>query len=158
MGSTELRQILLKEMQTPAAQEQENRLRALQSVYSLVAREERKKAGRRRQGDLSSIKTARLLIKAVNAKGAAIKRYGSQGRTMVAQLESAELAIIDKYVPRQLTEDEVCQVIDQIIAQVAAQAEQDIPRVAKLARKTIGLGAEEKVILGLVKKRLKKSL
>lgn len=134
MRSTELRQILLREMQTPAVQEQENRLRALQSVHSLLAREERKKAGRRRKGDLSSIETARLLIKAVNAKGAAIKRYGSKGRTMVAQLESGELTIIDRYVPRQLTEDEFCQVINQIIAQVAAQAKQDIPRVAKLVR------------------------
>jgi hypothetical protein len=43
MRSTELRQLLLEEMQIATALKQENRLRALQSVHALVSRAERKK-------------------------------------------------------------------------------------------------------------------
>ena len=43
MRSTELKRLLLEEMQIATAPEENNRLRALQSVHALVSRAERKK-------------------------------------------------------------------------------------------------------------------
>jgi len=149
MRSTELRQLLLEEMQIATALKQENRLRALQSVHALVSRAERKK-----KRDLSSESTLKLLFKTIKTKKAAIKTYTSQGRTVLAKLESEELAIVNKYLPKQLTEDEICHVIDEIIAKVSAQDAADRLKMNRLAIEAIGAGAERKVVVRLVRQRL----
>lgn len=104
--------------------------------------------------DLSSESTLKLLFKTIKTKKAAIKTYTSQGRTVLAKLESEELAIVNKYLPNQLTEDEICHVIDEIIAKVSAQDAADRLKMNRLAIEAIGAGAERKVVVRLVRQRL----
>ena len=154
MESLNLRQRLSKDIQMAIAQQKQDRLRALRSVAALFAREERKK----KKTNLTDSETVRLLIKAASQKKVAIENYRKQGREVLVKIESDELAIIEEYLPRQLSEEEIRKVVDQIIVRVAAQGEQDIPKVARFAKEAIGLGARGKVILRSVSERLNNSL
>lgn len=154
MESLNLRQRLSKDIQMAIAQQKQDRLRALRSVAALFAREERKK----KKTNLTDSETVRLLIKAASQKKVAIENYRKQGREVLVKIESDELAIIEEYLPRQLSEEEIRKVVDQIIVRVAAQGEQDIPKVARFAKEAIGLGARGKVILRIVSERLNNSL
>lgn len=149
-----LRQRLAEAIQIAIVQQQKDRLRALRSVDALLAREERKN----KKANLTDSETVRLLIKTSSQKKVAIENYRKQGREVLVKIESDELAIIEEYLPRQLSEAEICKVVDQIIVKVAPQGEQDIPKVARLAREAIGLGARRKVILRIVSERLNNSL
>lgn len=154
MESLNLRQRLSKDMQMAIAQQQQDRLRALRSVAALLAREERKK----KKTNLTDSETVRLLIKTASQKKVTIENYRKQEREVLVKIESDELAIIEEYLPRQRSEEEIRKVVDQIIVRVAAQGEQDIPKVARLAKEAIGLGARGKVILRIVSERLHNSL
>lgn len=69
---------------------------------------------------------------------------------MLAKVESGELEILNKYLPRQLSEEEIYQVIHKTIAKHGT----DIAKIIRLVKEIIGAGAERKVIVRLVKKTL----
>jgi len=74
------------------------------------------------------------------------------------KIESDELALMQEYLPRQLSEREICEIVDRVIARIGAQSVQDVPRVARLAKAAAGLGARGRVILRIARERLNNSL
>lgn len=57
------------------------------------------------------------------------RAYEEGGRLDLAERERAEIAVIEEYLPRQLTEDEVTAAIDAAIAQIGAETIRDMGRV-----------------------------
>ena len=72
---------------------------------------------------------------------------------MVAQ-ESQELAIVEEYLPRQLSDEEVAAIIDEIIAQVGASSPKDMGKVMGPAMQQLKGKADGKKVQQLVKARL----
>lgn len=80
--------------------------------------------------------------------------YREKGREDLAAEESAQVAIIEEYLPKQLTEDELKAVVSDIIAQTGATSMKDMGKVMGVASKQLAGKAEGRAISDMVKKLL----
>ena len=80
--------------------------------------------------------------------------YTSQSRQDLAEEELAQVAVIEEYLPRQLSTDELKAELQAIIAQVGATTARDMGRVMGVATKALAGKAEGKAISTMVKELL----
>jgi hypothetical protein len=80
--------------------------------------------------------------------------YREQNRTELAEEEEAQLAIIETYLPKQLSEAEITEKVKAIIAQTGAEGMKDMGKVMGMANKEMAGMADGKTISGIVKQLL----
>nr|WP_295933096.1 GatB/YqeY domain-containing protein [uncultured Dyadobacter sp.] len=123
-------------------------LRALRAIKSLILLEETKGGG---SGELSADDELKLLTKAAKQRRESADIYKTQGRPDLLEKEEAELAVIEQFLPKQLTEDEVKVKLQEIIARVGAAGPADMGKVMGVATKELAGQAEGRVVSTLVK-------
>ncbi|MDR1883137.1 MAG: GatB/YqeY domain-containing protein [Prevotella sp.] len=108
-------------------------------------------------GDELSDETAiRILQKMAKQRRDSAAIYATQNRADLAENELAELAVIETYLPEQLSQDELDSKISEIIAQVGASSPADTGKVMGVATKALAGLAAGKAIAETVKKLLGK--
>jgi uncharacterized protein YqeY len=80
--------------------------------------------------------------------------FTTQNRPDLAEPELAQIAVIEKFLPAQLTEEEVEEIVAKIIAETGASGIASMGKVMGLASAQIGGQAEGKTISAIVKKLL----
>ena len=128
-----------------------DRLRALRALKSLILLEETKEGG---SGELKPEDEIKLLTKAVKQRKDSAEIYRTQGREDLLAVEQAEIAVIENYLPKQLTEDELKARLQDIIARVGASAPSDMGKVMGVATKELAGVAEGKAVSAMVKQLL----
>jgi gatB/yqey domain protein len=123
-------------------------LRAIKSAI-LLARTE---AGA--SEELSEADELKLLQKLVKQRKDSAALYTQQGRNDLAEPELAQMAVIEKFLPAQLSEAEVEEALKGIIAQVGATSPKDMGKVMGAATKQLAGKADGKLISDIVKKIL----
>ena len=123
-------------------------LRAIKSA-TLLARTE---AGA--SEELSEADELKLLQKLVKQRKDSAALYTQQGRNDLAEPELAQMAVIEKFLPAQLSEAEVEEALKGIIAQVGATSPKDMGKVMGAATKQLAGKADGKLISDIVKKLL----
>ena len=83
--------------------------------------------------------------------------YQQQNRTDLAQKEKEEIEIIEKFLPKQLSADELRSEVAAIITEVGASSPADMGKVMGAATKKLAGKADGKTISALVKELLSKS-
>jgi uncharacterized protein YqeY len=126
-------------------------LTALRSVKSLILLAETDKGA---TGEISSDVEMKLLTKAAKQRKESAEIFLKEGRNDLAQKEQFELDVISRYLPKQMTEDEVATELKKIIEQVGAKGPQDMGKVMGTATKLLAGKADGKLISDLVKKLL----
>ena len=96
-----------------------------------------------------------LLQKEMKKRADAVELYQKGGRDDLAQIERKESELIARYLPSQLTDDELEAEISQIIAQTGANGVKDLGVVMKAAKEQIGANADAKRISECVKRLLR---
>lgn len=96
----------------------------------------------------------KMLQKLVKQRRESAELYIQQGRQDLADPEIAEAAVIEQYLPKQLTEDELRPIIADIIARVGASGPQDMGKVMGVTSKELAGKADGKTISGIVKSLL----
>src|SRR5690606_30430382 len=109
-------------------------LRALRAIKSLILLEETKGG---QTGDLSADDELRLLTKAAKQRKESIEVFRSQAREDLAGKEEAELAVVERFLPKQLSEEEVKTKLKDIIARVGASSAGDLGKVMGVATKEL---------------------
>lgn len=127
-----------------------DRLRALRAIKSLIMLEETKGASQGFTGD-DEIK---LLTKAAKQRKDSSEIYQQQNREDLASVELAELEIINEFLPKQLTEEELEAELKQIIAEVGAEGPKDMGKVMGAATKKLAGKADGRIISQKVKSLL----
>lgn len=108
-------------------------------------------------GDTVSDETAiKLIQKLVKQGKESAELYSSQNRPDLAQEELAQVAIMEKYLPKQMSEEEIKAALETIVASVGANGPQDMGKVMGVATKQLAGKAEGKVISAIVKQLLNK--
>lgn len=130
---------------------QKDELRALRAIKSLILLAETEKG---KKEELMDDVEMGILMKAAKQRKDSIQIYEDQGRQDLAQKEKAELTIIERYLPKQMTEDEIVNELNNIIASTGAQGMRDMGKVMGLATKKLAGKAEGKKIAELTKKLL----
>lgn len=82
--------------------------------------------------------------------------YTSQGRADLAEVELAQAAVIEVYLPKQMTEAEIKTEVEKIIASVGASSAADMGKVMGAASKALAGKADGKLISTIVKELLSK--
>lgn len=124
-------------------------LRGLKSVilYAEVA------AGKRDTG-LDDAEIEVLIAKEAKKRQESADLYQQGGSQERADKELAEKAILEGYLPAQMSEAELANVIDDAIAQVKPQGMQQMGQVIAQVKSTVGTSADGALIAKLVKERL----
>ena len=80
--------------------------------------------------------------------------YQSQGRTDLAEAELAQVAVLEAYLPKQMSNEELEAALKEIIAEVSAAGPQDMGKVMSVATKKLAGKAEGRAISAKVKELL----
>lgn len=126
-------------------------LEALRAIKSLILLAETDKGA---SGDISTDAETKLLQKAVKQRKESSEIFQQQGRQDLADKEKFQLEVISRYLPKQLSEEEVTAALQSIIADVGAKGPQDLGKVMGTATKALAGKAEGKMISELAKKLL----
>ena len=127
------------------------RLTPLRAIKALILLAESEKGG----GDgISEEVELKLLTKAAKQRKDSLAIYREQSREDLAAKEESELAVIEEFLPKQMTEEELEQSLKQIIAQVGASGPQDMGKVMGVATKQFAGVADGKTVSMLTKKLL----
>jgi uncharacterized protein YqeY len=118
-------------------------LRALRAIKSMILLAETEKGA---AGALSQESEMQLLQKAVKQRKDSIEIYVEQGRKDLAEIEEAEVAIIERYLPEPMDEETLLKVLQEIIDEAGATSMKDIGRVMGIATKKLAGKANNKVI------------
>ncbi len=107
-------------------------------------------------GNISEEGELKLLQKLVKQRRDSLEIFNQQNRVDLAQKEQEEIAIIEKFLPKQMSEDEIRTALQSIIAEVGASSPADMGKVMGVATKQLAGKADGKIISGLVKEILAK--
>ena len=96
----------------------------------------------------------KIIQKMIKQRKESADIYKAQNRMDLYQNEIDEALVIEEYMPRQLTEEEVTQLIEKIIQQVGASSPKDMGKVMGAASKELSGKADNKLIAEKVKEIL----
>src|SRR4030095_15508049 len=122
-------------------------LEALRSIKSLILLAETDKGA---AAEISSDVENKLLMKAAKQRKESADIFKQQNRSDLAHKELFQLEVINRYLPKQLSEQEIESVIKSIIQQLNAKGPQDMGKVMGTATKTLAGQAEGKIISEIV--------
>jgi hypothetical protein len=105
-------------------------------------------------GEISADTEMKLLQKLVKQRKDSLTIFEQQGRADLASKESEEIAVIEKFLPAQMSESEVKAALQAIIAQVGAAGPQDLGKVMGVASKQLAGKADGKMIAAITKELL----
>ncbi|MBP2691922.1 MAG: GatB/YqeY domain-containing protein [Clostridia bacterium] len=107
-------------------------------------------------GILTDENATKILVKMAKQRRESAKIYQDQNRPELAETELAEMAVIEEYLPKPLTDDELDAELRKIIAQVGASAPSDMGKVMGVATKALAGRADGRAISAKVKELLQK--
>lgn len=105
-------------------------------------------------GELSDEAAMKILVKMVKQRKESAKIYSDNNRPELADNELAEAAVIEEYLPKQLSEEELTAELRAIIAEVGADSPAQMGRVMGVASKRLAGRADGRAISAKVKELL----
>lgn len=123
-------------------------LRAVKSALLLAQTETASKS------ELTDEEELRLLQKQVKQRKDSAAIFTEQGREDLAEPELAQAKVIEQFLPKPLSQEEIVKVVDQIISESGAVSMADMGKVMGLAMAKLAGRADGKTISAVVKERL----
>lgn len=127
------------------------RLEALRGIKKEFLEAKTAKGG---DGELSDDAALKILAKMVKQRKESASIYTEQNREDLAGEELAQAAIIEEYLPKQLSEEELTAALKEIIDRVGATSAKEMGKVMGTATKELAGKAEGKVISAKVRELL----
>lgn len=129
------------------------KLEALRGVKKEFIEAKTAKGG---NGELSDDVALKIIAKMVKQRRESAAIYVEQNRPELAESELAEAAVIEAYMPKQLTDEELATELQAIVAEVGATGPQDMGKVMGVASKRLAGRADGRAISTKVKELLSK--
>lgn len=127
------------------------RLEALRGIKKEFLEAKTAKGG---DGELSDDAALKILAKMVKQRKESASIYTEQNREDLAGEELAQAAIIEEYLPKQLSEEELTAALKEIISRVGATSAKEMGKVMGTASKELAGKAEGKAISAKVRELL----
>ncbi|MBS0028500.1 GatB/YqeY domain-containing protein [Chitinophaga sp. 22321] len=141
------------EIKTAMLGKKEADLRALRAIKAaiLVA-----KTAEGASGDLTEADESKILQKLAKQRKDSLEIFRAQNREDLAVKEEEELVVIERFLPKQMSEAELRTAITDIITSTGASSPADMGKVMGVATKQLAGKADGKAISALVKELLSK--
>lgn len=107
-------------------------------------------------GELSDETATKILVKMVKQRKESAKIYTDNNRPELAENELAEASVLEEYLPKQLTPEELEKEVSAIISETGATGPKEMGKVMGVASKRLAGRAEGRAISETVKKLLNK--
>lgn len=104
--------------------------------------------------ELSDADVIGAIEKMLKQRRDSITAYESANRTDLADIEKAEVVVLQTYLPKQLTDDEVATLLEQVVADTGAVDMKDMGKVMAAIKPLVAGKADMAKISGLIKSRL----
>ena len=142
-----LKQTIDTEIKTAMLARDKDRLRALRSIKSLILLAE----SENREVELDEKRGVDILTKAAKQRRDSIEIYDQQNRKDLLETELAELKVIEEFLPKQLSEEEVKAELEKIIVNIGATSVADLGKVMGASMGVLKGKADGKVISAVAK-------
>ncbi|MEX1238602.1 MAG: GatB/YqeY domain-containing protein [Cyclobacteriaceae bacterium] len=146
-----LKQQIDAEIRKAMLSKNKEELEALRSIKSLILLAETEKGG---SDDISPETEKKLLMKAAKQRKESAEIFEKQDRKDLADRELLQLEVINRYLPKQLSEEEIKSALLIVIKEIGASGPQDTGKVMGVATKKLAGQADGKLISELVRKLL----
>lgn len=105
-------------------------------------------------GELTDENAIKILTKMAKQRRESAEIYSQNGRPEMAADELAQMAVIEEFLPKQLTDEELTAELKKIIEQTGATSAKDMGKVMGVATKALAGRAEGRLISAKVKELL----
>lgn len=148
-----LKDQIMADLKEAMKQKQKDRLRVLRSLKSKLLEKEisERKGG---EGELSDEQAIEVLMKAAKQRKESIEQFEEGDREDLAENEREELAIIESYLPKMLSEDEIRKATRKKIDELGAEDMSDMGRVMGAMMQELKGKAEGSKVSKVVKEEL----
>lgn len=148
-----LEQRIMTELKTAMLAKDEKTVRSLRAIKAaIIVAKTAEGAG----GELKEEDEVKLLQKLVKQRRDSLEIFTKQNRNDLAEKEKEEIEVIERFLPKQLTEEELRAEISGIIAESGATSIAEMGKVIGLASKKLAGRADGKTISIIVKELLTK--
>ena len=142
---------IMDELKTAMRAKDEAALRTLRAIKAAIIIE---KTAEGASGEINEATEQKMLQKLAKQRRDSLEIFEKQGREDLAGKEREELAIIEKFLPKQMTPDELKAEVKAIIDQVGAKTPADMGKVMGVASKQLAGKTDGKAISEMVKQLL----
>ncbi|MCG7279721.1 GatB/YqeY domain-containing protein [Chryseobacterium taklimakanense] len=104
--------------------------------------------------DVSAEQEIAILQRMIKQRKDSYEQFAAQGRNDLAEVEDAQMKVIEKFLPKQLTPEELETEMKAIIAETGAETLKDLGKVMGVASKNLGGKSDGKSISEMAKKLL----
>ena len=126
------------------------KLETIRSIRALILEFEKSGTGK----ELNTEEELKLLSTAAKKRKDAIEQYKLAKREDLASKEEQELNIIQEYLPKQLTEDEIQEEVKKAAESIGAKSKEDFPKLMPQVMKLLKGKADGKIVKSAVEKFL----
>ena len=144
-----LKEKLLEDLKESMKEKNVIRKNVVQMVRAAILQIEKDK-----KIEVSDSQIVEIIAKEAKKRKDALEDYQKSGREDLIEQMNQEIKILNEYLPKQLTEEELTQKMQEIITELGATSIKDIWAVMKKAKETIGAAANGKAINEVAKKIL----
>ena len=142
---------VMQEMKTAMKAKDTITLESLRAIKSALLLARTEKGGGK---DLSEADEVSLVQKLVKQRKDSAAIYKEQGREDLAGPELAQVAVLERFLPEQLSEAEIREIVEKVIADLEASSMKDMGRVMGTVNKKLAGKADGKTIAMIVKSQL----
>lgn len=142
---------IMDELKNAMRAKDEAALRTLRAIKAAIIIE---KTSEGAHGEITEATETKMLQKLAKQRRDSLDIFEKQNREDLAVKEREELAIIEKFLPKQMSADELKAELQAIIAQVGAKTPAEMGKVMGVASKQLAGKADGKAISEMVKQLL----
>lgn len=146
-----LKEKLLEDLKNSMKDKNVVRKNVVQMIRAAILQKEKDN-----QIELSDEEIMQIIAKEAKTRKDALPDYEKSGREDLIKEVKEEIAIIEEYLPKQLTKEEILPIIQEIINKTGASSIKDMGKVMGEAKKQLGVSADGKTISECVKGLLSK--
>lgn len=148
-----LEQNVMAQMKDAMKNKDEALLRGLRAIKAEIIKAKTEPGA---GGEINAEGEMKLLQKLVKQRRDSLAIFEQQNRADLAQKEKEEIEVIEKFLPKQLSAEELREAVSKIIAETGASSPADMGKVMGVATKQLAGLADGKAISALVKELLSK--
>jgi uncharacterized protein YqeY len=146
-----LEQQIMTEMKEAMKAKNEGVLRSLRAIKAEIIKAKTEPGA---GGEIDEATEQKFLQKMMKQRRDSLEIFEKQGREDLASKEKEEMAVIEKFLPKQISPDELKEIVKKIIAETGASSPADMGKVMGIASKQLAGKADGKSISTMVKELL----
>lgn len=136
----------MKDAMRARAKERLGAIRLIQAEFKRIEVDERI--------EIDDARALAVMDKMLKQRRDSVKQYEDAGRQELADVELAEIDVIQEFLPKQLSDEEIAQLIEEAIAETGASGMQDMGKLMGILKPKLQGRADMGKVSGLIKSKL----